>query len=450
MKYYYVTRPTPRSGHKLTLEDVLFDLISDREYYRLNSKKRDNTPTRTYCYEHRIINSSSSQLQRVIDADLQQMRDFYERYKECDIMFDRQYNYEVQFEIENRIKKEMWKVNNYDEVELKRRTLQELENRGLKYNELYYSFFIPKHSGGLRRIDAPSEDLKSIQSLLKAMFETFMSGNTYHTSAFAYMPGRCATDVGRKMQQNKCRWILKTDFSDFFGSITLDFAMQQLAHIYPFCEYIALDRDAVRNCLKFCFLNGKLPQGTPISPLLTNILMIPLDFQISTALYNYATDITTFDKADEEQNFRLIYTRYADDINIGAHRGFDPKPVLDYIKKIIREENAPFIIKPEKTRYCSNAGQNWILGVMLNQDNQITVGHKRKKQIKAMLSNFAMDYRNGKAWDPSDIHQVLGNISYLDSIEKDYSKQLVGNLNSKFEMDILQTMKNVAYGNGGK
>ena len=82
---------------------------------------------------------------------------------------------------------------------------------------------------------------------------------------------------------------------------------------------------------------------------------------------------------------------------------------------------------------------------MLNENNDLTVGHRRKKQIKAMISNFAMDFKNDKPWEPNDVQQVLGNIAYMESIEKDYAESLVKNLNNKFQLDIIQAMKDVAY-----
>lgn len=440
-EYYYLTHATPRK-HVLTLEEVLFDLITDADLYRMNSQM--TTGTRTNCYSEPIYLAQHDKQQRHLYGYATQLKLFYERYQYLDVFYDNEYDYEKQIQVEKNIKSQMIKEDSYNETELKTKTEQELRQQGLKYNPYYYTFWIPKQKGGLRRIDAPSDELKEAQLVLKVLFEKFMNGNTYHTSAFAYIPHRSAADVSRKLQINHSRWILKTDFSDFFGSINIDFAMRQLLKIYPFFEIEEIAPGVLRKCLSICFLNGRLPQGTPISPLLTNILMIPLDYKISNALLK-GQEITSFDKEEDDANYRLIYTRYADDINIGSHRGFRYNKVIKFIEKIIKEEEAPFIIKPEKTRYCSNSGQNWILGLMLNQDNEITIGHKRKKQIKAMLSNFAMDYQNGQRWSADDIHQVLGNVAYMNSIEKEYGEQMIKNLDAKFKMNILQTMKGVAY-----
>lgn len=132
---------------------------------------------------------------------------------------------------------------------------------------LYHSFYIPKKSGGLRRIDAPLPPLMNALRELKDLLEK-QCGLLYHTSAFAYVPQRSTTSAVRKHQSNESKWFLKTDFSNFFGSTTLPFVMSMLAQIFPYSEICADERgyQALKKALDLCFLNGGLPQGTPISP----------------------------------------------------------------------------------------------------------------------------------------------------------------------------------------
>ena len=150
---------------------------------------------------------------------------------------------------------------------------------------LYHSFHIPKRSGGFRRIDAPCDELMEALRELKKIMET-QCGALYHTSAYAYVPGRCSVDAIKRHQYNESKWFLKTDFSDFFGSTTPKFVEQQLEQIFPFCEIMKHPegRQALLKSLSLCFLNGGLPQGTPISPMLTNLVMIPIDFELSNNL----------------------------------------------------------------------------------------------------------------------------------------------------------------------
>lgn len=52
--------------------------------------------------------------------------------------------------------------------------------------DLYNEFFIPKHSGGIRTIDEPKEELKSALNELKDIFENKFRVLP-HTSAHAYI-----------------------------------------------------------------------------------------------------------------------------------------------------------------------------------------------------------------------------------------------------------------------
>lgn len=86
--------------------------------------------------------------------------------------------------------------------------------------------------------------------------------------------------------------------------------------------------------------------------------------------------------------------------------------VEKFIVDVLAEFGAPFTIKTAKTRYGSSAGSNWNLGVMLNKDNNITIGHKKKRQFQAMLSSYVLDKQNGHPWDRTDNSQNSGDYPY--------------------------------------
>lgn len=293
---------------------------------------------------------------------------------------------------------------------------------------LYETFHIPKKSGGLREINAPVPELMDALRQLKTIFEVNMFAS-YHTSAFAYVKGRCTIDSIKRHQQNESKWFAKLDFSNFFGSTTEDFVISMFSMIFPFSE-IVKRRDgleALRKALSLCFLNGGLPQGTPISPTITNVMMIPIDHQICNELR----------KMDEH----YVYTRYADDILVSSKVSFDYNKLQDYILGVLKKFNAPFILKKEKTRYGSSAGRNWNLGVMLNKDNEITIGHQKKKAFKAMCCNYICDKKKGIAWDRHDIQTFQGLISYYRMVEKDYIDYVIDHNNQKFGVNIEALIK---------
>ena len=230
---------------------------------------------------------------------------------------------------------------------------------------------------------------------LKFIFEKKLFAS-YHTSAFAYIKGRCTIDAVKRHQRNKSRWFLKLDFHDFFGSSTPEFVISQLKMIFPFNEILSSKRgeEELSKALSICFLNNGLPQGTPISPALTNLFMIPIDHYIA--------------KTVRELTPHLVYTRYADDIILSSDMSFNWGNVQNTIIEIVQKFNAPFSLNTSKTRYGSSAGRNWNLGVMLNSNNQITIGHSKKKAFKAMLFSFMNDDKKQNPWSPQDAQWLLG------------------------------------------
>jgi retron-type reverse transcriptase len=294
---------------------------------------------------------------------------------------------------------------------------------------LYRTFYIPKSSGGLRKIDAPAPELMNALRQLKTIFEDNMFA-LYHTSAFAYVRGRCTVDAIKRHQRNESKWFIKFDFSNFFGSTTPEFVLSMLSMIFPFSEVVKSPsgRGVLLKALSLCFLNGVLPQGTPISPFITNLMMIPVDHKLNNSLRNF-------------DRHRFVYTRYADDILISCQRSFNRDKVQAYVSAVLKEFNAPFTIKAEKTRYGSSAGRNWNLGVMLNKDNQITIGHRKKKHFKAMLDGYIRSKKSGACWELNDVQVLSGLISYYRMVERDYIDYVLNNYSEKNQFNIEDNIK---------
>lgn len=295
--------------------------------------------------------------------------------------------------------------------------------------ELYREFYIPKKSGGLRKIDAPNAELMNALRLLKLIFERDF-GVLYHTSAFAYVKGRSTLDSIKRHQMNESKWFAKYDLSNFFGNTTLDFVIKMFSMIFPFSEVVKSVRgkEALTTALELAFLDGGLPQGTPLSPLITNVMMIPIDHALSNSLRDF-----------ERQRF--IYTRYADDFLISSRYDFSFRVVEKHIVKTLEYFNAPFTIKSQKTRYGSSSGANWNLGVMLNKDNQITIGHKKKRQFQAMLTNYVLDSINGKPWDTSDIRVMDGYRNYYRMVEGETIDNIIKHIGDKYKVNIMDMIK---------
>lgn len=281
-----------------------------------------------------------------------------------------------------------------------------------------------------RRIDAPVSSLQRALDELKDLFEEPEFNALYHTSAFAYVRGRSVIDAVKRHQTNDSHWFAKLDFSDFFGSTTPEFVTKMLQMVYPFSELIANDsgRELLEKALDLAFLGGHLPQGTPISPLITNLMMIPIDHTLSNDFRDF-------------NGQKYIYTRYADDILVSSRYGFDVKKIENAIKITLDLFGAPFSINESKTRYGSRAGSNWNLGVMLNKDNEITVGWRKKREFQSMLHSYVLDKRNGKQWDIGRVYALEGLRSYYKMVEGDTIDRIVAHVGGKLGADIPAMIK---------
>lgn len=414
---YLVTRMIPRK-REVKLEDLLMGTVTDKMMRPVTNGEK--TGTRTYFYKS-ISQDKLDELN--IPAQIQALEYFYDTNKHLlDELENPLFNHKLQADLAKR-----YGSRNIGKIS------EELSKQGYQYSDIYNTFFVPKNSSKpghtkWRQIDAPRKDLKESLKTLKSMFEILMDGCFYHTAAYAYIPRRRAKDLGIKHKNNKSNWFLKMDFSNFFGSTTPEFIMRMLSIIFPFSEIVKYPNGekALKNCLRFCVLDGGLPQGTPISPMLTNIIMIPIDHKLSNALYKKK------EISPKGYEYSYIYTRYADDLYISNRVQFDYKKIEEYVNKVLEHFDAPFKLNEEKTRYGSKAGANWMLGYMLNQENEITVGHRRKRRLKAAITNYMLDKKNGNPWPLEEVQTLNGEISYCSSIESENIENIINHMSQKF------------------
>lgn len=396
----FLTIPAPKKYPQLSFEDILFSKKSVEDLKPLVGE----TDTLTRLYSHKLVSENKklyplTKINRLVD----EIRRFNDKYYDEWIK----------------------QIQDYEMLSESQRSEDILR--------VYRTFKIPKKHGGWRTINAPNEAFKKVLTELKDLLNSFMFAS-YHTAAYAYINGRCIVDERRKHQKWESKWFAKFDFHDFFGSTTLEFVMQQFAHIYPFSEIckIEVGRYELRKALSLCFLDGGLPQGTPISPWLTNVIMIPFDHIMQNSLKS----ITSTDGTSE----RFIYTRYADDLEISCRKNFDSKRIEKFILDLLSGMNAPFSLNTEKTTYGSIRGRNWHLGLMLNKDNNITVGYRRKKQLKAAFHNYVMDKQNNHSWQLDDLYSLQGEMSFIKMVEPQYIEEMIQKFAERYSIDVRNSL----------
>ncbi len=283
-------------------------------------------------------------------------------------------------------------------------------------SEYYTVFQIPKHSGGYRTIHAPTELLKSYMRNILGYCSNHI---LMHEAAYAYTKERNAKKALEKHQKAGFSHFLRLDFHDFFGSINPTFLKEQLLK-HPF--FAIQNPTWLDEFIKLCILHNGLPQGTPLSPFLTNVIMIPIDHAIDTFVHEH----------------HGCYTRYADDILISTTSA----NACRHMKRGVLEAIAgtPLQLNHDKTRITSINGKNFNLGLMLNKDHEITVGHKRKEICRAKLTDFA---HNWVTFPKNEAEELQGILNYYIQIEPQYFQALLTKYGIKYNIDIRATLKSI-------
>ena len=282
----------------------------------------------------------------------------------------------------------------------------------------YYTFNIPKKTHGYRTICAPSARLKHIQQRILDTLQNHLS-ILPHDCAHAYVKNRGTLTAMQTHQLNNSNWFLKIDLHKFFDNCTSEFVYQQLTKLYPFTvlKSNAIYDTIIKDLIKVCSYKGALPQGAPTSPYLTNLIMIPIDMRLNT--------------------LAEVYTRYADDLTFSWVEHPNVRAILNIITNNILKDT-PLTINEEKTRLGNRAGRNWNLGLMLNKDNNITIGHKKKQKFRAAIDQFLYHPEQASA---NDKYKLSGIISYYKMIEPNYVAYVISKYNTKHNKNLMSLLQ---------
>ena len=145
-----------------------------------------------------------------------------------------------------------------------------------KVDNMYTSFQIPEKNGSARIINAPNKDLKEIQrKLAEAIYKYYYIDldNKKYTNGIshAFEKGKSII-TNAEVHRNK-RYIYNVDIESFFDSF-------HFGRVKGFFEknkdFLFLKQVATTIAQIACY-NGRLPQGAPTSPVITNIICNILD-----------------------------------------------------------------------------------------------------------------------------------------------------------------------------
>jgi RNA-directed DNA polymerase len=230
-------------------------------------------------------------------------------------------------------------------------------------NQRYGISHIPKKNGGSRVICSPQKGLKRIQRKLNLIFQKLYHNNSQKT-AHGFIQNRSIITNAEK-HINK-RFVLNIDLTDFFPSIHFGRIKGLLLS-----EHFGLDEKIAHLISNLCCYDGKLPQGAPTSPVLTNMICFKLDSELKKLAIKSKSN----------------YTRYADDITFSTNSKIFP----EYLAKVYNsDENMSNIVLSNFLNSDSENATNIILSKELNEIitsnkfevniNKIRIQNKNTKQ----------------------------------------------------------------------
>ncbi len=225
---------------------------------------------------------------------------------------------------------------------------------------------IPKPGGGIRQLGIPTVVDRLVQQtilqVLQPIFETKFS-----TSSFGFRPGRSAHQAIKQAQahvQSGNRVVVDLDLEKFFDRVNHDILMSKLAKVIEDKRVLRIIR---------AFLNAGImrqgvciervegtPQGGPLSPLLSNIMLDELDKEL------------------EKRNHK--FCRYADDCNVYVKTLRAGERVMESLKQFLTSKLNLKVNEGKSS--VSKVTERQFLGFRILQNGKINLSKKSEARVK--------------------------------------------------------------------
>lgn len=268
-----------------------------------------------------------------------------------------------------------------------------------KVDSYYNSFEIPKKSGGVRQINAPTGELKAVQKKLAfALWEhqrrIWKDKNLSPNVSHAFEPKKSIMTNAR-IHRNK-RFVYNIDLESFFDS----FHFGRVKGFFEKNKELSLPTEVATVIAQLTCYNGHLPQGAPSSPIITNLICQILDYRLLKVAKKY----------------KLDYTRYADDLTFSTNN----KDFINRHKAFLSEissqiERAGFHINEKKTRLQYKNSKQIVTGLVVNK--KLSVDNEYYRETRAMAHTLYTEGRFHIDGIDATMIQLEGRYSFINQID---------------------------------
>lgn len=263
-------------------------------------------------------------------------------------------------------------------------------------DKFYSTLYIPKKSGGTRELSIPSVELKYIQ---RWILDNILCHIRVSECAVGFCAGKSILDNAKKHLNQHC--IINMDIKDFFPSIAFE-------KVFRVFSYYGYTKEVAFILAKLCTYQGKLPQGSPASPCLSNIVCLKLDARLKAL----------------SETYESVYSRYADDLTFSSKK--DAKSIVKVVEQIIADEG--FAVNSKKTRIAYPHQRQEVTGLLVN-GTTIRVSKQYKRNLakelyyctKYGVSDHMKRIKCNKAFYKEHIY---GQLYFINMVEPEEAAKL--------------------------
>jgi RNA-directed DNA polymerase len=261
---------------------------------------------------------------------------------------------------------------------------------------------IPKAQGGTRMLGIPTVTDRLLQQCIAQWLSPMYEGE-FSNFSYGFRPGRNAHQAVKQAQLNLnegYEWVIELDLEKFFDKVNHDKLMGLLAKEITDKRILKLIRSYLNSgIMEDGVVSPRTegtPQGSPLSPLLSNIVLNELDKELHARGHRFV--------------------RYADDCSIYVRSEKSAHRVMETITEYI-ESKLKLRVNREKSK-VSNPSQSTLLGFSFYKDKEsweIRIAPKSLERIKKKMKEKTR--RNDPASAKEKIKKmesvILGWVNYF-------------------------------------